>query len=291
MLEAGLPEGVVNILPGYGDVGAELAAHPDVDKVAFTGSVATAKKISANLGIKPLTTELGGKSPAIVFPDCNVDTAADLTHWALFFNHGQCCCAGSRVFVHEAIYDEFVEKTVQRAEARKVGDPFGEVDQGPQVDQMQFDKILGYVQRAREAGVKVATGGERMGDVGYYIKPTVLVDVPDDAEAQKEEIFGPVMGVTKFSDEDEVIRRANDSNFGLAAGVFSENVHTINRVSRRLRAGTVWVNCYNNFDAATPFGGYKESGVGREKGAEALKNYLQTKTVIQPLQGEVGWMR
>eukprot|EP00493_Phyllostaurus_siculus_P021899 UN22229 len=139
MLDAGLPEGVVNILPGYGDVGAALAAHPGVDKVAFTGSVATAKKISANLGIKPLTTELGGKSPAIVFEDCDVDTAVDLTSWGLFFNHGQCCCAGSRVFVHENIYDEFITKMKAKAEARKVGDPFGEVDQGPQVDQMQFD--------------------------------------------------------------------------------------------------------------------------------------------------------
>lgn len=291
MLDAGMPEGVVNILPGFGDVGAALAAHPGVDKVAFTGSVATAKKISANLGIKPLTTELGGKSPAIVFGDCDVDTAVDLTSWGLFFNHGQCCCAGSRVFVHESIYDEFVEKMKVKADARKVGDPFGEVDQGPQVDQLQFDRVMGFINRAKESGVKIVAGGERAHDVGYYIQPTVMVDVPDSMEMQREEIFGPVMGVAKFSDEDDVIARANDTNFGLAAGVFSNNVHTLNRVTRRLRAGTVWQNCYNNFDAATPFGGYKESGVGREKGPEALKNYLQTKTVIAPLSGELGWYR
>jgi len=291
MLEAGVPEGVVNILPGYGDVGATLAAHQGVDKVAFTGSLATAKKISANLGIKPLTTELGGKSPAIVFGDCDVDTAVDLTSWGLFFNHGQCCCAGSRVFVHESIYDEFLEKMKAKAEARKVGDPFGEVDQGPQVDQLQFDRVMGFINRAKADGVKILTGGERAHDVGYFIKPTVMVDVPDNTEMQREEIFGPVMGVSKWSDEDEVIARANDSNFGLAAGIFSNNVHTINRVTRRLKAGTVWVNCYNNFDAATPFGGYKESGVGREKGSEALKNYLATKTVVQPLSGELGWYR
>jgi len=291
MLEAGLPEGVVNIIPGYGDAGEALAAHPGVDKVAFTGSVATAKKISANLGIKPLTTELGGKSPVLVFPGCDVDTAVQQATWALFFNHGQCCCAGSRVFVHESMYDEFVEKAVAAAEARTVGDPFTEVDQGPQVDKLQFDRIMGFMDRAAAEGIKCATGGARQGDVGFFVKPTVFVDVPDDSEMQRQEIFGPVMGITKWSDEADLIRRANDSNFGLAAGIFCDNIHTVNRVSRQLKAGTVWVNCYNVFDAATPFGGYKESGVGREKGSEALKNYLQTKLVMQPLQGEVGWYR
>jgi len=291
MLDAGLPEGVVNILPGFGDVGSMLAAHPGVDKVAFTGSVATAKKIQANLGIKPFTAELGGKSPAIVFGDCDVQNAVDLTSWGLFFNHGQCCCAGSRVFVHETIYDEFIEKMIAKAEARKVGDPFGEVDQGPLVDKMQFDRVMGYINRAKSDGVKIVTGGDRAHDTGYFVQPTVMVDVPDNSEMQKEEIFGPVMGVAKFSSEDEVIARANDTNFGLAAGVFSDNVHTLNRVTRRLKAGTVWQNCYNNFDSATPFGGYKESGIGREKGTGAVNNYLQTKTVIAPLSGELGWYR
>lgn len=238
-----------------------------------------------------MTTELGGKSPAIVFPDANIQQAVDLTHWALFFNQGQCCCAGSRVLVHESIYDEFIEKAVFAAKNRKVGDPFTEVDQGPQIDKLQFERIMGYINRAKKSGMKLATGGEKAYNTGFFIQPTIFVDLPDSAEMQTEEIFGPVMGISKWSSEDEVIARSNNSNFGLAAGIFSENVHIINRVSRRIQAGTVWVNCYNNFDSATPFGGYKESGVGREKGSEGLKNYLQTKTVIQPLQGELGWYR
>jgi len=291
MLDAGLPEGVVNIIPGDGKTGSELVKHPLINKVAFTGSLNTAKKIQKDIGIVPLTTELGGKSPAIVFPDADIQTAVDLTHWGLFFNQGQCCCAGSRVYVHESIYDEFVEKAVKAAENRKVGDPFGEVDQGPQVDKLQFDRIMGYINRAKEIGIKPAIGGSRIHEVGFFVKPTIFTDLPESTEIQKEEIFGPVMGISKWTDENEIIDRANNSNFGLAAGIFSNNVHTINRVSRRLQAGTIWVNCYNNFDSATPFGGYKESGVGREKGFEGLKNYLQTKTVIQPLQGELGWYR
>jgi len=290
--ESGLPDGVVNIITGAGDVGGYLAAHDGVDKVAFTGSVGTAQKIQSNLGIKPFTSELGGKSPVIVFDDVDVDMAVQLSTWALFFNHGQCCCAGSRIYVHEKIYDEFVGKVVATANARKVGDPFGECDQGPQVDQLQFDRIMGFVNRAKAGGVSCVAGGEQVGNAGYYMQPTVFADVPDSAEMFREEIFGPVMGIAKFSDEDEVIARANNSDFGLAAGVVSNNVHRCNRVSRRLKAGTVWVNCYNVFDNSTPFGGYKQSGVGREKGAEALNNYLQTKTVISPLTGgESGWYR
>jgi len=212
--------------------------------------------------------------------------------WALFFNHGQCCCAGSRVFVHEKIYDDFLNASIKLAEARKLGDPFTEgVDQGPQVDKLQFDRIMGYINRAKESGIPLATGGEQFGDKGFWVKPTIFHDVPDNAEMFRDEIFGPVMGIAKFSDVDDVVQRANDSDFGLAAGIFSNNVHTINTLSRRLKAGTVWVNCYNTFDDNAPFGGYKQSGVGREKGKGALSNYLQTKTVIQPLQGEVGWYR
>lgn len=291
MLDIGLPEGVVNIIPGDGNAGSDLVKHPLIDKVAFTGSLNTAKKIQKEIGIVPLTTELGGKSPAIVFPDADIQTAVDLTHWGLFFNQGQCCCAGSRVYAHESIYEEFVEKSIKAAKNRKVGDPFTEVDQGPQIDKLQFDRIMGYIDRAKKIGIKPATGGSRVKDVGFFVEPTIFTDLPDSAEIQQEEIFGPVMGISKWSDESDIINRANNSNYGLAAGIFSNNVHTINRVSRRLKAGTVWVNCYNNFDSATPFGGYKESGVGREKGPEGLKNYLQTKTVIQPLQGELGWYR
>lgn len=291
MLEAGIPKGVINIVPGDGKTGASLAKHKLVDKVAFTGSLKTAKNIQKEIGIIPLTTELGGKSPAIIFPDANIQQAVDLTHWACFFNHGQCCCAGTRVFVHESMYNEFVEKAVRAAKNRKIGDPFKEVDQGPQVDKLQFDRIMGYINRAIKSGLNLATGGSRIFDKGYFIEPTIFIDVPDSCEIQQEEIFGPVMGISKWNNENEVVKRANISNFGLAAGIFSENIHTINRVSRRLQAGTIWVNCYNNFDSATPFGGYKESGVGREKGVEGLKNYLQTKTIIQPLHGELSWYR
>merc|ERR1711976_915914 len=290
MLDAGLPEGVVNIISGDGKTGSDLVKHPLINKVAFTGSLNTAKQIQKEIGIVPLTTELGGKSPAIFFPDADVQTAVDLTHWGLFFNQGQCCCAGSRVFVHESIYEEFVEKAVKAAKNRKVGDPFQEVDQGPQIDKIQFERIMGYIDRARDLGIKPIVGGSRISQTGFFISPTIFTDLPDSTEIQQEEIFGPVMGISKWNKEEE-ISRANNSNFGLAAGIFSNNVHTINRVSRRLQAGTVWVNCYNNFDSATPFGGYKESGVGREKGYEGLNNYLQTKTVIQPLQGELGWYR
>jgi len=291
MLESGLPEGVVNIIPGDGRTGEDLVRHPLIDKVAFTGSLNTAKKIQKEIGIVPFTTELGGKSPAIVFPDADIQTAVDLTHWGLFFNQGQCCCAGSRVFVHESIYDEFLEKSIKAAKNRKVGDPFTEVDQGPQIDKLQFDRIMGYISRAKEMGIEPVVGGSRVSQTGFYLSPTIFADLPDSSEIQEQEIFGPVMGISKWSKEDEIINRANNSNFGLAAGIFSNDVHTINRVSRRLKAGTVWINCYNNFDSATPFGGYKDSGVGREKGYEGLKNYLQTKTVIQPLQGELGWYR
>lgn len=293
MLEAGLPEGVVNIVTGPGDVGAELSSHPGIDKVAFTGSVSTALKVKQQMGIKPFTSELGGKSPVIIYPDYNVDEAVALANWALFFNHGQCCCAGSRVFVHDSIHNEFVDKSIKAAEARKVGDPFGEVDQGPQVDKIQFDKIMSYIAGAKNQGIDVATGGGRVGDKGYFVEPTIFVDVPDSATMQREEIFGPVMGIAKWNDEDDVLRRCNDSNFGLAAGIFSNDTNTINRATRKIRAGTVWVNCFNNFDAATPFGGYKDSGVGREKGVHAVENYLQTKTVIQalPSDKDLGWYR
>merc|ERR1712050_142516 len=264
-LEAGIPEGVVNVVPGIGpEAGEALASHPHVNKIAFTGSTATAKRIGQVAGIKPITSELGGKSPAIVFPDADVDHAVDQCHFGLFFNHGQCCCASSRVFVHESIYDEFVEKSVAKAKARSVGDPFSQVDQGPQVDQIQFDRIMSYIESGKEAGIKLAAGGARALEKGYFVQPTIFVDVPDDAKLQKEEIFGPVMGIAKFSSEEEVLRRANDTNFGLASAIFTKNINTAMRVQRHIKAGTVSANTYNIFDNATPFGGYKDSGVGRE---------------------------
>merc|ERR1719373_1400815 len=206
-----------------------------VDKVAFTGSLATSKIINgyiAQSNVKPFTQELGGKSPGIVFEDADVDKAVADTHFGLFFNHGQCCCASSRVFVHEKVYDEFLEKAVKAAKERPVGDPYSDVEQGPLVDNLQFDKVMGYIQSGIDSGATVAAGGRRMFDKGYFVEPTIFIDVKDDAQIWKEEIFGPVLGITKFSSEEEAIRRANDTNFGLAAGVWSSNVDTINRVSR-----------------------------------------------------------
>jgi len=286
-LEAGLPPGVLNILPGYGPTaGAALVEHPGVDKIAFTGSTEVGRKIGAIAGqnIKPCTLELGGKSAAIVLPDVDVDSTVATTHFALFFNHGQCCAAGSRLYVHEDIYDEFVEKSVEAAKKRRVGDPFSDVDQGPQVDADQFNKILNYIKIGQEEGASLRVGGQRSGDTGYYVEPTVFSDVKDSMKIAREEIFGPVQCIMKWSKVDEVIARANDSNYGLASGIFGRDITTINTITRSLKAGTVWTNCFNVYDAAVPFGGYKDSGLGREKGEYALKNYSQIKAVYQPLE-------
>jgi len=287
----GLPEGVVNIVPGYGGAGAHLAQHEGVDKIAFTGSTATAKKIKNAMGLKPFTAELGGKSPLLVFADADIENAVNTAVHGTFFNHGQCCNASTRVYVHSSIFDEFLAKAKAKAEQRRLGDPFGDVDQGPQVDKLQFEKIMDYINHAKSSGANIITGGERAFDKGYFIKPTIIANLNEDDKCFREEIFGPVMAITKFDSEDEVVARANDTNFGLAAGILSQNTDIINRVSRKLKAGTIWVNCYHVFDNSTPFGGYKESGFGREKGTMALDNYLQTKTVTQPLHGDASWYR
>lgn len=287
--EAGVPNGVVNVLAGYGPTaGAALASHMDVDKLAFTGSVEVGKKVmvmAAESNLKPVTLELGGKSAAIVMDDVlDLDKVVDEAHFGLFFNQGQCCCAGSRVFVHEKIYDEFVAKMVKKTKETKLGEQFDkETGQGPQVSQVQFDRIMNYIKQGVSSGAQIATGGSRQGDKGYFIQPTIFTNVKDDMSIAQEEIFGPVMCIFKFSTVDEVIQRANDSTFGLAAGIWTQNIDTANRVSRSVKAGTVWVNCYDRFDAAIPFGGYKTSGIGRENGEYALKNYTQVKTVAQPL--------
>jgi len=286
--EAGLPSGVLNVVSGFGPTaGAAIASHMDVDKLAFTGSTATGKvvlQLAAKSNLKPVTLELGGKSPFIVCEDADVDKAVELAHFALFFNQGQCCCAGSRTFVHERVYDEFVEKAKARAVNRSVGDPFkGGIEQGPQIDTDQFDKILNYINSGIESGATLETGGERFGNKGYYIKPTVFSNVKDDMLIAKEEIFGPVQTILKYKDLDEVIRRANSTHYGLAAGVFTHNIDTANTLTRALRVGTVWVNSFDTFDAAIPFGGYKMSGQGREKGIYSLNNYLQVKAVVTPL--------
>ncbi|XP_059670173.1 benzaldehyde dehydrogenase, mitochondrial-like [Cornus florida] len=287
--EAGLPPGVLNVISGFGPTaGAALASHMDVDKLAFTGSTETGKIVlgmAARSNLKPVTLELGGKSPFIVCEDADIDKAVELAHFALFFNQGQCCCAGSRTLVHERVYDEFIEKSKARALKRVVGDPFKKgVEQGPQIDSEQFEKILKYIKIGIGSGATLESGGERFGSKGYYIQPTVFSNVQDDMVIAKEEIFGPVQSILKFKDLGEVIQRANATRYGLAAGVFTQNIDTANTLARALKVGTVWINCFDIFDAAIPFGGYKMSGHGREKGIYSLSNYLQVKAVVTPLK-------
>ncbi|PSS07801.1 Aldehyde dehydrogenase family 2 member like [Actinidia chinensis var. chinensis] len=287
--EAGLPPGVLNIVSGFGPTaGAALASHMDVDKLAFTGSTETGKivlELAAKSNLKPVTLELGGKSPFIICEDADIDKAVELAHFALFFNQGQCCCAGSRTFVHERIHDEFLEKSKARAMRRTVGDPFKKgIEQGPQIDTEQFEKVLRYIRSGIESKATLECGGGRLGSKGFYIKPTVFSNVQDDMLIAKDEIFGPVQSILKFNDLGDVIRRANATRYGLAAGVFTSNVDTANTLSRALKVGTVWVNCFDVFDAAIPFGGYKMSGIGREKGIYSLHNYLQVKAVVTPLK-------
>ncbi|XP_028058496.1 aldehyde dehydrogenase family 2 member B4, mitochondrial-like [Camellia sinensis] len=287
--EAGLPPGVLNIVSGFGPTaGAALASHMDVDKLAFTGSTDTGKivlELAAKSNLKPVTLELGGKSPFIICEDADIDNAVELAHFALFFNQGQCCCAGSRTFVHERIYDEFLEKAKARAMKRVVGDPFKKgVEQGPQIDSEQFEKVLRYIRSGIESNATLECGGGRLGSKGFYIQPTVFSNVQDDMLIAQDEIFGPVQSILKFNDIGDVIKRANTTRYGLAAGVFTSNVDTANTISRALKAGTVWVNCFDVFDAAIPFGGYKMSGIGREKGIYSLNNYLQVKAVVTPLK-------
>ena len=286
-LEAGFPPGVINVVPGYGPTaGAALVRHPMVDKIAFTGEGSTAKLImhDAAESLKRLTFELGGKSPNIVFADADLDAAVAGAEFGLFFNQGQCCCAGSRLFVQDSIHDEFVERLIARTRDRRVGDPFDqETRQGPQVDQAQFDKILRYIDRGRAQGADCVAGGRRVGNRGFFLEPTVFTNVTDQMDIAREEIFGPVMSILKFSDLPEVSRRANNTAYGLAAAVWTRDVSKAHILARDLRAGTVWVNCYDVFDAAAPFGGFKMSGIGRELGEAGLANYTELKTVTMAL--------
>jgi aldehyde dehydrogenase (NAD+) len=288
LVEAGFPPGVVNLLPGYGPTaGAAIANHMDVDKVAFTGSTEIGRLImqaAATSNLKRVTLELGGKSPNIVFADADMDQAIEGSHQALFFNQGQCCCAGSRLFVEEKCYDEFVEKSVARAKRRTVGDPFDKkTEQGPQVDSDQFNKVMGYIDAGKKDNAKLLAGGNRVGDKGYFIEPTIFGDVQDNMKIAQEEIFGPVMSILRFKDLDEVVDRANKTLYGLAAAVWTRDISKAHAIANSVRAGTVWVNCFDVFDAAAPFGGYKQSGIGRELGEYALHNYTEVKTVTVKL--------
>jgi aldehyde dehydrogenase (NAD+) len=288
ILEAGFPEGVVNLLPGFGPTaGAAIARHMDVDKVAFTGSTEVGRLImeaAAKSNLKRISLELGGKSPNIIFADSDLDDAVEGAHLGLFVNQGQSCCAGSRVFVEEKIYDEFVEKSIARARKRRVGDPLDPLtDQGPQVSESQFDRIMGYIESGKREGATLACGGERVGDRGYFIQPTVFSDVQDEMKIAREEIFGPVMSIIAFKDMDEVISRANRTTYGLAAGVWTRDIKKAHAVANSVRAGTVWVNCYHVLDTRAPFGGFKQSGMGRELGEYGLQQYTEVKTVTLKL--------
>ncbi|NIL98598.1 MAG: aldehyde dehydrogenase family protein [Planctomycetales bacterium] len=285
--DAGFPDGVINVVPGFGPTaGAAVVKHPGVDKVAFTGEYKTAQIIMRDAAetLKRLTFELGGKSPNIVFADADLEAAAAGAHFGLFFNQGQCCCAGSRLFVEESIHDKFVDKLVALSKDCKIGDPLDpETQQGPQVDKAQFDKIMEYIDLGNRQGAQCLTGGQRAGERGYFIEPTVFDAVTDDMAIATEEIFGPVMNILKFKDVDEIVDRANNTFYGLAAAVWTRDIGKAHHIARHVKAGTVWVNCYDVFDAAAPFGGFKMSGIGRELGEKALDNYLEDKTVTVAL--------
>jgi aldehyde dehydrogenase (NAD+) len=281
--KAGIPDGVINVVPGYGPTaGAAIVRHPDVDKLAFTGEYLTAQTIMKDAAptLKRITFELGGKSPNIIFADADLDAAAAGAHFGLYFNQGQCCCAGSRVFVEQRVHDAFIEKISDMNQARRVGNPFDpETEQGPQVDRAQFDKILKYIELGKREGARCLTGGTRVGDKGYFIEPTLFDGVSDEMAIAKDEIFGPVMSVLTFNDVDEIVARANKTFYGLAAAVWTRDISKAHYLASKIKAGTIWVNCFDVFDAAAPFGGFKMSGMGRELGEEGLKPYLETKTV------------
>uniref|UniRef100_A0A6G1S4D6 Retinal dehydrogenase 1 n=1 Tax=Aceria tosichella TaxID=561515 RepID=A0A6G1S4D6_9ACAR len=285
--EAGLPAGVLNVVPGFGPTaGQPLVRHPVVRKITFTGSTEVGKLIQreASHTVKRVSLELGGKSPLIIFPDANLDRAVEIAHKLVMINQGQCCIAASRTFVHEDIYDEFVKRSVELAKKRKVGNPLEVgIDQGPQIDNEQFTKILDLIESGKKEGAKLECGGKRFGEKGYFIEPTVFSNVSDNMRIAREEIFGPVQQILKFKDTDEVIKRANDTNYGLGAGLFTENLNTALKVSSRLEAGQVYVNNYFDPSIQIPFGGFKESGIGREFGLDGLRQYYEIKSVIVDL--------
>ncbi|HRV61320.1 MAG TPA: aldehyde dehydrogenase family protein, partial [Solirubrobacterales bacterium] len=282
--EAGIPDGVVNIVPGYGETaGAALAAHPDVDKVAFTGSTEIGKLIArtATGNLKRVSLELGGKSPNIIFSDADVDAAIEGAAQGIFFNQGEVCSAGSRLYVQSDQFDRVVEGISEAAKGIKVGHGLEEdTDMGPLVSAEQFERVTGYLNRGAEEGNRAVTGGKAIDGPGFFVEPTVLVDAKPSDTIVREEVFGPVIAAMPFDDIDDLARQANDSHYGLAAGIWTRDISKAHRLASRIKAGTVHVNTYHVFAAELPFGGYKQSGWGREMGEEVLKNYLETKSVI-----------
>ncbi|MFB7813686.1 MULTISPECIES: aldehyde dehydrogenase family protein [Paenibacillus] len=281
--EAGFPPGVVNIVPGYGETaGQALVGHPQVDKIAFTGSTEVGRSIMRQAAdrLKRVTLELGGKSPNIILPDADLSRAIPGALSGIMFNQGQVCCAGSRLFIQKKMFDNVVADLVLYSRKLKQGAGLSPDTQiGPLVSEEQQNRVLGYIERGLEEGAELLTGGTNPFEEGYFVAPTVFAGVQDSMTIAKEEIFGPVVTALPFEDLDDVIARANDTDYGLAAGLWTENVKNAHYIAGKLRAGTVWVNCYNVFDAASPFGGYKQSGLGREMGSYALNNYCEVKSV------------
>jgi aldehyde dehydrogenase (NAD+) len=286
--EAGFPAGVVNIVPGFGETaGQPLVDHPLVDKIAFTGSTEVGKMImsKASKTLKRVTLELGGKSPNIILPDADLTKAIPGALNGVMFNQGQVCCAGSRVFIQKKQFDNVVADMAEHAKKIKQGAGiFADTEIGPLVSIEQQNRVLGYIQKGLNEGAQLVAGGDKPQEQGYFVSPTIFADVRDEMTIAKEEIFGPVISAMPYDDLDELINRANNSEYGLAAGVWTRDVAKAHYISNKLRAGTVWVNCYNTFDAASPFGGYKQSGIGREMGSYALNNYTEVKSVWISMQ-------
>lgn len=287
-IEAGIPEGVVNVVTGYGtSAGHAMAMHMDIDKISFTGSIRTGRallKASAESNLKRISLELGGKNPNIIFPDCDFDEAVESAFWGIYANKGEVCSAGSRLLVHERVYDEFLKKLAARARNMKVGDPFDpQSEMGSQVSEQQLERILGYIKTGCEEGATLQCGGSR--DTtgakarGYYVQPTIFTDVSPQMTIAQEEIFGPVLTAIRFRDEEEAAAIANGTIYGLVSAVWTRDVRVAHRMARRIKAGSVWINTYNGFDSASPFGGYKQSGFGRDLGAYALDQYTNVKSV------------